>query len=421
MKSKLIDAQRLNIILVCSAFVLLSSIIGTLVMNNFKPIDARPAITEPQNLIKQILSDDKEIRGMWIATVANINFPSFPGISVQKQKAEIDSILSTLIDCSMNTVIFQVRPSSDALYPSEIFPSSEFLTGSQGAKIDFDILDYLIKEAHKLGIAVCAWINPLRVSTSMNSSSGDYLQLSQDNPAYRHPEYCVKYGNELYYDPGQPEVRKLVCDGIRELVGSYPIDAVVFDDYFYPYPRDGLTYDDSVSYAEYGGSLSLEDWRRENVNSLVKESYDAVKSVNNSCYFGISPFGIWSNDDGTNNGSATSGLSAYNAIYCDAKSWIEGGYIDFISPQLYWNFESAAAPYDVLCDWWDNALSGSDIPLIVSHGAYRVEEWGKQEEIQNQVEYARNKASYLGSAMYGYSSVYDNSCGVAECLKELYN
>lgn len=419
MRSKVIDARKLNIILICSALVLLSSVTGWLIMSEFEPT-LLPAMSESKTLIDNILSHDGEIRALWIATVANINFPSRPGLSTAELKNEIDTILNTAVENSMNTIILQVRPSSDALYHSELFPSSEFLCNTQGDKIQLDVLEYFTEEAHKLNIAVCAWVNPLRVSTSMNDSKGNAALLSADNPAYKHPEYCIVYDSSLYYNPGLPEVRKLISDGVQEIAKNYSVDAILFDDYFYPYPADNAVYDDSASYAVYGKDMKLDDWRRENVNSMIKASYDAVKAVNPSCYFGISPFGIWCNNDGMNEGSATRGLSAYHAIYCDAKAWINGGYIDFISPQLYWSFDNETASYGVLCDWWDNALSGTDIPLIISHGAYRTEEWNDPMEISNQVEYARSKPSYLGSAYYGYSAIKANTGGVTDCLKEVY-
>lgn len=419
MTSKIIDARKLNIVLVCFALVLISSVVGGLIMSNFEPA-VLPAIAEQTTLVENIISRDGEIKAIWVATVANINFPSQKGLSKASLQAEIDDILATALENSMNTVIFQVRPSSDAFYNSAIFPSSEFLCGKQGDPLEMDVLEYLVTEAHKLEIAVCAWVNPLRISTSMNESKGNVTLLHKDNPAYKNPHFCVSYEGALYYDPGYPEVRSLIAQGVKEIAGNYKVDAVLFDDYFYPYPTENAIYDDSVSYEKYGNSLSLDDWRRQNVNSMVSECYNAVKSVNPTCYFGISPFGIWQNDNGTNQGSKTKGLNAYSAIYCDAKAWISGKYIDFISPQLYWSFDSESAPYGELCDWWDKALRGSGIELIVSHGAYRIEEWGNAEEFSKQIEYARAKESYIGSAMYGYSAIKANSLGISDCLKALY-
>lgn len=419
MTSKIIDARKLNIILICSAFVLISSVIGGLIMSSFEP-QTITAMSEQTTLVEKIIKRDGEIKALWVATVANINFPSKRDLSKDELKAEIDGVLSTVLENSMNTVILQVRPSSDAFYESELFPTSEFLCQSQGNALTLDVLDYIVTEAHKLEIAVCAWVNPLRISTSMNDSKGNVTQLHPDNPAYKNPGFCVSYEGALFYDPGYPEVRSMVAEGVKEIALNYNVDAILFDDYFYPYPTENGVYDDTVSYEKYGNSLPLDDWRRQNVNSMISECYNAVKTANPKCYFGISPFGIWQNDNGSNGGSKTKGLNAYSAIYCDAKAWIEGKYIDFISPQLYWNFESDSAPYGELCDWWDKTLDGSGIPLIVSHGAYRIEEWQNVGEFSHQIEYARTKKSYIGSAMYGYCAIKENSCGISDCLKSIY-
>ena len=190
MASKIIDARKLNIVLVCFALVLISSVMGGLIMSGFEP-NVAPAMAESTTLTEDILSRDTEIRALWIASVANINFPSQRGLSADELKTEIDSILTEALEHSMNTVIIQVRPSSDALYRSELFPSSEYLCNAQGEALPLDVLDYMTEEAHKLGIAVCAWVNPLRVSTSMNDSKGNAALLSESNPAYKNPEYCV--------------------------------------------------------------------------------------------------------------------------------------------------------------------------------------------------------------------------------------
>lgn len=192
----------------------------------------------------------------------------------------------------------------------------------------------------------------------------------------------------------------------------------MFDDYFYPYPVyvDGkiAEFDDSVSYSLYGNGLSLDDWRRQNVNNMIKTCYNTVKELASECLFGVAPFGIWANDDGENGGSDTSGLSAYDEIYCDAVSWIEGGYVDYIAPQIYWGFESDAAPYDVLIRWWSDKIRDSKVKLLVSIGAYRYAtgdfSFG---ELTEQLEYASENKLY-GSIIYGYEQIKANVGGVAE-------
>lgn len=416
MNIKLLSDKKLNLFLFSGAAVLIIALVCAIILSTIKPQENKTPVSKTK-VIQEILERDSEIRAVWIATVGNINFPKNKGESAQELKSEIDTILMTMAENSLNTIVFQVRPTSDALYKSNIFPSSEFLCTTQGNDFPdgIDIFDYLITEAHKLGFAVCAWVNPLRVTSTMNKSP-----MISSNPAAKHPEWCVTYDSQQYYNPGLPEVRNLVANGVREIAENYACDAIVFDDYFYPYPKDGENYDDSQAYQTYSNGLSLEDWRRQNVNQMIEQSYKAVKEANIDCSFGISPFGIWSNNDGSNGGSETSGLSAYSAIYCDALAWIEGGYIDFLSPQIYWNFDSKAAPFATLADWWDEALSQSKIPLIVSHAAYRASEWNIEGEIQRQIEYSRQKPSYLGSAMYGYAAIESNDFGVADAIKSVY-
>ncbi|MBR5515336.1 MAG: family 10 glycosylhydrolase [Clostridia bacterium] len=411
MERKKESLRKLNTLLTAFAFISLSLVAAFTLSSVFEPQQNK----EETKLVDRILERDKEIRALWIATVTNINFPSSNDLSSTELKAEIDSIIETAKKNSMNTIVFQVRPASDAFYKSEIFPSSAYLCPAQGQDVpdNTDILEYLINKAHAENIAVCAWVNPLRITTSTT----DITTLCETNPARLHPEYTVKYNKALYYDPGIPQVRELIVSGVKEIADNYSVDAIVFDDYFYPYPAEGNEFNDTVSYIKYGNTLPLEDWRRENVNALIKESYNAV---NGRCYFGISPFGIWQNNDGTNGGSNTKGLSAYDAIYCDALSWIEGSYIDFIAPQVYWEFEHSAAPYAELVSWWDQKLKDTNIPLIISHAVYKIPQWETSTEIQNQIEYARTKESYLGSAFYGYTQITDNTEGICEVFNRIY-
>lgn len=359
--------------------------------------------------------DDGEMRGIWIATVSNINYPSSKGLSSDTLKNELDSVVSFCEQNSLNSIMFQVRPCSDALYKSDIFPQSAYVSGTQGvyADGDFDSLLYLCEKAHEHNILVFAWVNPLRVSTNENAV------LSADNPASIHPEWCVKYGTKTWYNPGLPEVRKLISDGVREIVTGWDVDGIIFDDYFYPYPEDSLEFDDENTYQKYGNGMDKDDWRRENINSIIKDCYTTVHDSRENCWFGVAPFGIWSNDNGTNGGSATRGLDAYSDIYCDSLKWINEGYIDFISPQIYWSFETTAAPYATLVDWWKNAVDGKYVALYVSHAAYRASEWDT-DEMSKQITYAR-ESGCNGSIFYGYSAVFSNENGVLDAIASVYS
>ena len=367
-----------------------------------------------------VVDEAEEMRGVWIATLCNINFPSGQGLSSDALRAELDDIAETAASLGLNTIFFQVRPTADALYPSSIFPTSAYLTGKQGDPLPdgFDPLAYLIAAAGKRGIAVHAWINPLRVTVTEE----DENTLAPNNPAVLHPEYTVKYADgRTYFDPGRPEVRDLVVSGIRELVTKYPaLAGVHFDDYFYPYPVAGAVYDDSHTYALYGGGLSLADWRRSNVNALVKASYEAVKSVDPAMSFGVSPFGIYANENtGTKyNGSKTNGLQSYSDLYCDTLAWVDGGYVDYLIPQLYWSFSTPAAPFDNIARWWNAVLDGKNVALYFGHAAYKAPDYPKN-EIGIQVEFSRTLLSYRGSVYYGYADIKKNSTHLADKIRSL--
>lgn len=360
-----------------------------------------------------------EVRGVYIATVYNINYPSAQDLDAVRLKAEMDEILLTCAENGFNAVYFQVSPMSDALYDSDILPTSSVLTGKEGDPLPegFDPLAYLCDRAHSAGIDVHAWVNPVRIT----AGGHDAEDLSEDNPAVKKPEYTVTYGGELYYDLGYPEVRDLQARVCEELVLNYPIDGIIFDDYFYPYPVGEEEFNDSASYALHGGEYKdIADFRRASAAALVTECYDAVKGTRADCQFGVAPFGIWRNNDGKNGGSNTSGMESYSEIYCDSLAFIQSGKLDYIAPQIYWPFESKAAPYAELCDWWAEAVEGTDVKLLISHAAYQAATWEDSGEYAEQVEYARTKRDYYGSIFYGYAAIDGNDAGIADAFAEIY-
>lgn len=364
--------------------------------------------------------ENEEMRGVWIASVININYPSKTGLSEKELKAELDSIVENAKEAGLNAVFFQVRPTADALYPSEIFPYSKYLTGTQGVapENNFDSLEYLIKISKENGIDVHAWVNPYRVTMY----ESDEAELCGTHPAVIHPEYTVKYADKkTYFNPGLPEVRKLVVDGVKELAQNYPdLSGIHFDDYFYPYPSGDAEFDDDDAYKMYGAGLDKDDWRRENVNTLIRETYEAIKQINPDIRFGVSPFGIWANagSDTYIKGSTSSGLEAYNDLYCDAVSWANDGYVDYLVPQIYWSFSSSSAPFDNMARWWNAALDGTNTDLYIGHAAYKVSDF-PENEIGIQVEFARNLLCYKGSVYYGYSEIKNNTAGLKDKLKLL--
>ena len=409
-------------------------LILSMLLSACTPINVLTAETEPPSDTEPLPgeSEREELFGIWIATAMNINFPSRSGLPTDRLKAELEGIIDLSLSLGANAIFFQVRPSGDAFYPSDIFPVSKYLSGEEGKALadEFDPLEYLINSAHEKGIAVHAWINPLRASIGVT----DTEKLSEGHPARLHPEYVVKYADgRLYFDPGIPEVRELVARGAAEIAEKYPVDGIIFDDYFYPYPvytenEAGesvlAVFRDGESYSEYGEAFAtVGDFRRHSVNQMIEECYNAIKEARKNCRFGVAPFGIWKNGSGGSDGSNTSGLSSYYDIYCDPLAWVKGGYVDYLAPQIYWSADSTAAPFYELADWWSRALSDSGTDLYISYGAYRYEnDWSSPEgEITDQTAHAREKENYRGGIYYGYPQIKNNVNGLADELKSLFS
>lgn len=382
-----------------------------------EPTEEKVTKEKPQAVVM-----DDEIRGVYIASVSNINFPSRSDLSVEALRGELDAIVENSRRIGFDTIYFQARPSGDALYDSALFPTSRYLSGTEGKSVGFDPLAYLIERAAEYDMEVVAWVNPYRVTAFKSDSKEEALEkLSAENFAKQHPEHTVFYGGKLYYDPASEEVRNLIADGVKEICEGYDVAGILFDDYFYPYPVDGEAFDDQKSFDAANTDLSLKDWRRENVNQMVKLTYDTVKSVSSELTFGISPFGIWKNSSSDPRGSDTRGLEAYSELYCDALAWIEGGYIDYISPQIYWERGYSAADFATLTRWWSAQVDGTGVKLVISHAAYRAGEFKLGgDELAQQIQYARTYMGSCGNIQYGYEDIRKNTAGVSDSLTELY-
>ncbi|MEU7003972.1 family 10 glycosylhydrolase [Nonomuraea sp. NPDC046570] len=309
----------------------------------------------------------RQLRGVWIATVKNIDWPSRTGLSVARQQAEYVKILDNAAKRHLNAVFVQVRPASDALYKSDLEPWSQYLTGKPGKDPGWDPLPFLIAEAHKRGMEFHAWFNPYRAAYDASTA-----KLPAAHPARQHPEWLVKYDDRLYYNPGLPQVREHVVKVVTDVVQRYDVDGVHFDDYFYPYPGSGGTFDDRAAFRAHGKGQKLADWRRANVNKLVAQVHQAVHATRQEVDFGISPFGIWRNKAQDATGSATSGMSAYDSIYADARAWIKAGTVDYVIPQLYWPRGLRVADYRALVPWWANEVKGTGVRLYIGQALYRV-------------------------------------------------
>ena len=370
-------------------------------------------------------SPKREFRAVWIATVTNIDWPSRKGLSVDAQKAEYIKLLNDVKGMGMNAVIMQIKPTADAFYPSEYGPWSEYLTGTQGKDPGYDPLAFMIEEAHKRNLEFHAWFNPYRIT--MNHK--DINRLSADHPARQHPDWVLGYGNQLYYDPGIPEARQFIVDGVMEVVKKYDIDGVHMDDYFYPYRIAGEEFPDDASFEKYGtGFDNRADWRRNNVNVLVKQINDTIKSEKTYVKFGISPFGVWRNiaDDPT--GSDTrAGQTNYDDLFADTREWIQKGYLDYMNPQIYWNIGFEPAAFDILLHWWRNEIKDKPIHLYIGQAAYKiannfVPEWHDPEEYPRQIDMIREYPDVHGSVHFSLKDLNRNPLGVKNRLtNDLYN
>ena len=335
---------------------------------------------------------DEPIAAAYIATAYRLDFPKSKVLTKEALTSEIETAVKNAKEAGLNTLFFQVRPASDAFYHSSIFPSSRYLVKNEGDAPPIDVLAEFVKAAHREGISLYAWVNPYRITSKSESLSS----LSPHNPAKTHSEYTFEVNGAWYYQPALSEVQTLVVDGIREIVENYAVDGILFDDYFYP---EGMTNEDSTLYQEYrsgGGTLTLFDWRRENVNLLIESCYRAIKKIRPDCAFGVAPRGIWRNASEDPLGSMTEGGSAYDSIFCDALAWVRKGTVDFLAPQLYSSYHEEKAEFIALALWWQNALKNRGIAFIPSLAAYRLSE----EEIRAQIFFLSSLQGYKGFALY---------------------
>lgn len=309
-----------------------------------------------------------DLRGMWLASVANRDWPSRPGLSAAEQRAELIAYLDGAVRRRLNAVVFQVRPSADALWPSPYEPWSVYLTGVQGRDPGWDPLGTAVVEAHRRGLELHAWFNPYRVATHT-----DVTKLTPGHPARVHPDWVVPYGGKLYYNPGLPEVRRFVQDAMLDAVRRYPVDAVHWDDYFYPYPVAGQVFDDDAAYARYGGGFpDRASWRRHNTDRLVREMSERIPRVRRGVRFGISPFGVWRNRSTDPLGSDTAaGVQTYDDLYADTRGWVRRGWLDYVVPQLYWNIGFQAADYAKLLPWWAGVVRDTGVRLHLGEALYK--------------------------------------------------
>lgn len=367
-------------------------------------------------------SASEEMRGVWVSSVYNLDYPSSPTTDPDKLKAEADEILDNCVKWGLNAVFLQVRPSGDALYKSDLFPWSKYLTGSVGTapQNGFDPLEYWVEAAHKRGLELHAWINPYRITRSKDT---EWNSLPSTHPAKMNPDWVVKYSDGNYYfNPGIPEVRDLVTRGAVEIVQNYDVDGLHMDDYFYP----GTDFNDAATYQKYGSSFSnIADFRRDSVNQLVAQLDTAVHNIDPDIQFGISPSGIWANKSTDPRGSDTNGSEHYVSSYADSLYWIENGLVDYIIPQIYWEIGHKLADFATLADWWNDAVAGSDVHLYIGMGAYRCADnptgvWTTTDPLFDSLAYLENKDNVGGCVFFRYGSIPAVS-GMADRLTSWYS
>lgn len=360
------------------------------------------------------ISAKGDLRGVWVSTVINIDYPTKPTTDIEALKSEAIQILDNAKDMRMNAVFLQVRPSSDAIYKSNYFPWSKYLTGTQGlAPADnFDPLEFWIAEAHKRGIELHAWLNPYRVTKKSGSEPAyDFGSLAPNNPAILHPEWVVKHSDgNLYYNPGIPEVRQLVINGIMEIIQNYDVDGIHFDDYFYP----GNSFADADTYKKYGaGYTDIHSWRKANVDILIRDLSIAIKTASKDVSFGISPFGIWANKTSNELGSDTKGNQSLYNHYADTRKWVKEGWVDYIAPQIYWNIGYTVADYSKLVAWWEDAVKDTGVKLYIGQAAYKSNNgtlsspWYGVAEIEKQLQLNTKSPEVDGSIFFSYKSLMD--------------
>jgi len=358
----------------------------------------------------QTITSKREYRAAWLATVVNLDWPSSPNLTPAEQRNSLIIILDELEKTNINTVIFQVRPECDALYNSSIEPWSYWLTGKQGKAPEpfYDPLEFAVQEAHKRGLELQAWFNPYRAVRDV----GSYQQAS-NHVSVLHPEWVIQIDKIKFLNPGLPQVRSYVTSVIMDVVRRYDIDGVHFDDYFYPYPPNNITNQDNQTFSDFPrGFSNIDDWRRDNVNELIRMVYDSIQVVKPYVKFGISPFGIWKN--GVPQG--ISGLDAYSTIYADAVTWLNEQKVDYIAPQLYWPF-GGGQDYGKLLPWWASKTNGRF--LIPGQALYRASSWSPG-EIPRQIRLNRATNNCYGSIYFRVNNFFQNPNGVTDSLVNNY-
>jgi len=397
------------------SILLIGLIPGFAVAANYEPANVSPP------------KPAREFRGAWIATVANIDWPSSNALSTAAQKAELSALLDRAAQLKLNVVIFQVRPACDALYASELEPWSEFLTGAMGKRPEpyYDPLSFAVEEAHRRGLELHAWFNPFRAGHPSAKSAA-----SENHVSRQHPQWVRHYGKQIWLDPGEKEARDYSLRVVMDVVRRYDIDGVHFDDYFYPYKElnragEEMEFPDEASWKKYGvgRKISRDDWRRENVDQFIQGVYNSVKATKPWVKFGVSPFGIWR----PGNPPAIKGFDSYEKLYADSKKWLSKGWVDYFAPQLYWAIGSKEQSFPVLLKWWTQQnpkgrllLPGLDDSKTSSRRRGPDALIWPSAELVNQIQIIRKQTGVCGEIHWNLGTLMRNDNLAEALLRESY-
>jgi len=362
-----------------------------------------------------------EFRGVWVATVNNIDWPSGRNNDPANQKAEFIRLLDMHQKNGMNAMIVQVRPAGDAFYPSPYEPWSQWLTGTQG-KAPFpyyDPLQFMIEETHKRGMEFHAWLNPYRAIQTIGTSS-----ISSSHVMYKHPEWFLTYGDKKYFDPGNKEAQQFVVNVVRDIVKRYNVDAIHMDDYFYPYRIPGKEFPDETTFRNSGTTLKKDDWRRSNTDSIILALHTVIKQEKKLCRFGISPFGVWRNKKDDPEGSdSKAGQTNYDDLYADILLWLKNGWVDYVTPQLYREIGDDKIDYEKLVEWWGRHSYGKHV--YIGHAIYRgagkeTKGWSNPNQLPDQIKLLRHNPNVQGSIYFSSVSFNKNPLGWNDSLQNNY-
>lgn len=366
----------------------------------------------------------REMRAVWVTTLLNLDWPSKSGLSMEEQKEEFIDLLDNFQKNNINTVIVQIRPSGDAIYPSRYATWSKWLSGKQGTAPDgdYDPVEFMIKECHKRCMEFHAWMNPYRVVFNYETSPAPSYHISN-----KKPEWVVTYGKHQYLNPGIPEVRKYITNIVCEVVNKYNIDAIHFDDYFYPHETNNKNFKDSITYKKYGQDFdNLKDWRRDNVNKFIKTVSDSIHSKKTNVKFGVSPFPVWRNKaHDAEKGVDLRASSSYDDLCADVLLWTTNKWIDYVMPQLYGNIGHKYLDYSVLVEWWNKYCENTNV--YIGQAIYKLDinskysEWTSSDEILEQLSLNNKYESIKGHAFFRAKYLTKNPLHISESLERSFH